>query len=50
MSHQGQEGVVDEERVIALLEVTLATGEDLQTRIERTLPQYLSVQEGGKED
>jgi hypothetical protein len=50
ISHQGQEGVVDEERVVALVKVTLATGEDLQTRIERTLPQHLSVQEGGKVD
>ena len=45
MSHQGQERVVDEESVVALVEVALATREDLQTCVERALAQHLSVQE-----
>ena len=42
VAHQGYEGVVNEERVVALVEVALAARQDLQTRVKGTLTQHLT--------
>jgi hypothetical protein len=45
VSNQGYEGVVDEECVVALVEVAFAARENLQTRVKRTLTQNLKEEE-----